>query len=161
MASQDLYIKGKLKWAKTKTPDKFGNYKVTVYLDQESLEVMRDLQSKGLKNVMQKDEDGYNMTFRRPVEKVMRGVMVGMGPVVVKNPDGTLLEDVYIGNGTDGTVKLSIYGYNVPGTGKKGIAARLEAIRVDNLVPYTIAKDFSEDEKKQQSGLDEQPAPLF
>jgi len=157
MATVDLFLKGKFKWCQTKQPDKFGNWKVTLYPDAEGLETVRGLQSKGLKNVLGKDEDGYHVTFRRPQNKKVKGELRGFTPPVVLHSDGSVCTDL-IGNGSDGYIKVEVYDYKPP-TGQMAKAARLAAIRVDNLVPY--AKDsLPKEQAREIMGLPEQK-PMF
>lgn len=155
-----VYFKGKAKWAKHTTPDKFGNWKITIYLDDEGYKKVLDLQKEGLKNVLGKDEDGNFVTFRRAQQKMIRGKVVGFAPPEVLNPDGTPLRDVLVGNGSDVTVKVEVYAYKPP-VGNPAKAARLMSIRVDNLVPFELSRDFDEDQAKQVGGLLEQPKPNF
>lgn len=155
------YWSGKCKWARTSAPDQWGNWKVTLYPTPETLEEIRELQTQGLKTTIQKDEDGYYVTLRRPQEKNYGGKIKGFAPPVVLNADGSPAGNVMIGNGSDVTVKVEVYKYNIPASnGKKGVAIRMEAIRINNLVPYE--KDsFPEDQALQVKGLDEQPQPIW
>lgn len=155
-----VYITGKLKWVRVQTPDPWNNWKVTVYPDNPSLDKIRELQAEGVKNVLKKDEDGYFVVFRRPASKTMKGKVVGFAPPEVLQKDGTPLRDVLVGNGSDGVVKLEVYSHNTPGGGKAK-AARLLALRVDNLIPFTVDKDFDPDQQKAVKDLMEQPEQLF
>ncbi len=165
MANEYIYLKGKVKWCRPSAPDPWGNWKTEQYLEGDDLERVRELQARGLKNVIKKDEDGYFTTWRRPVQKVYNGKVTGFAPPEVldgsrKLDDGSYapLRDVNIGNGSDCIIKLQIYSHKVPGGGdKKGIAARWESIRVDNLVPFEGKKDFTDIEEKQVRGLENVP----
>jgi hypothetical protein len=145
-----MYLKGIAKWCVTHAPDSWGYYKMVLYPDSDSLEKVRDLQSKGLKNVLKKDEDGYNVTWRRPQNKMMRGKQIAFTPPEVLGPDGKTPLNALIGNGSKVTVKLEVYPHNTPGGGK-AIAARLAAIKVDELVPYNT------DQKNEQAIANEEP----
>jgi hypothetical protein len=153
------YIKGKLSWVRPDKPDPWGNYKATIHPDDEGLNKIRDLQSKGLKNTLKKDEDGYNVTFRRPTQKMMKGKVVAFTPVELldgtqpKLADGSFppLRDVAVGNGSDGVIKLAVYEHATP-SGGKAVAARLEAIRIDELVPFKKT-DLSDVESRQIGDL--------
>lgn len=173
MAKTDyVYLKGKVKWFRASKPDDWGNWKTDLYLVPESLEKVRELQTassgvSGIKNTLKKDEEGYFITLRRPTAKTIRGKLVGFTPPEVLDgtktlPDGTNppLGEVAVGNGSDVTIKLSVYQHGTPGGGKAK-ACRWEAARIDNLVPYEGKSDFTEGEKEQIEGLSEQPAPLF
>lgn len=154
------FFSGKGKWVRTTAPDPWGNWKTDLYFNQESLDRYRQLHAeKGLMNRINKDDDGYYVTFKRPIEKQRRdGKKFGFAPPEVLHSDGTTpLRDTLVGNGSDITVKIELYNYNKPGGGK-GYATRLEAIRVDNLIPFDGKRDFEKDQEKQVRGLDEQPS---
>lgn len=150
-------------WARTVTPNKFGKWSVMIYLTQASYDIMMELKqnkgdTEGVKNVVSKDDDGYYCVFSRPQNKMIRGKVVGFAPPLVLQADGkSPLIDTLIGNGSDVTLKLDFYTYKKP-TGGKGSAIRLESIRVDTLIPFTMNRDFNEEEQKQVEHLDEQPA---
>lgn len=97
------------------------------------------------------------MTFRRPANKKIRGELRAFAPPNIMDKSGQLITDL-IGNGSDGIVKLEIYGFKPP-IGNPAIAARLLAIRVDNLVPYS-KESFGKDLTNTMSGLAEQK-PMF
>jgi hypothetical protein len=155
-----LFIKGKTKWFRHTTPDPWGNWKHQLWPDNDGLELVRLLQTQGLKNVLKKDEDGWFTTFRRPQQKMMRGKVVGFAPPEVLDAQGNPLRDILVGNGSDVTTKLAVYEHGTPGGGKAK-AARWEASRVDNLVPFEKDRDFEPDQEKQIRNLEDQPAPLF
>jgi hypothetical protein len=125
------------------------------------LEIIRELQTKGIKNQFKKDEDGYYIQFSRPTERKMKGKVIGMTPPLVTNKEGQPMEGVAIGNGSDGTIKLEVYQHPTP-SGGKAHAARWDALRVDNLIPFNKDTDFPDPAQKEQAkGLDEQPEQLF
>lgn len=172
--SEFLYLKGKVKWCRPSAVDQWGNWKTELYPDAASLEILKELQAPkgniaGVKTVLKKDEDGYFCTIRRPREKQYGGKAVGFAPPEVLDgsqtlPDGSNppLRDINIGNGSDATIKIVVYTHRVPGAGDaKGRAIRWEAIRIDNLVPFTGKKDFNENEEQATRGLSEQPKPRF
>jgi len=163
MAKTDyVYLQGKAKWARLQTPDPWGNWKVTLYLNPEGYNTFTQLKEEGVKNTIRKDEDGYHVVLRRPTSKEMRGKVQGFAPPEVINPDGTPLRDVLIGNGSDITVKLEVYSHKTPGGGTAK-AARLLGVRVDNLVPFELSRDFEEggDQEKMTKGLPQQPPQLW
>jgi hypothetical protein len=157
------YITGKLSWVRPDKPDPWGNYKATIHPNAESLEKVREMAAEGVKNKIGKDEDGYFVTYRRPTQKMMKGKVVAFTPVELLDgtqprlPDGSYppLRDVAIGNGSDGVIKLQVYEHGTP-SGGKAKAARLEAIRIDHLIPFTKSDRFDE-EGRQIGELDEQP----
>lgn len=156
------YIKGKLSWVRPDKPDPWGNYKATIHPDNEGLEKIRELCAEGLKNRIGKDDDGYFVTFRRPTQKMMKGKVVAFTPVELldgtqpKLADGSYppLRDVAVGNGSDGVIKLQIYEHPTP-SGGKAKAARLEAIRIDTLIPFKKT-DLSDVEARQIGELADQ-----
>jgi len=152
--TEKVFIKGKLSWVKVKAPNDWGKWTVTVHPDQASLEIIRDLQAEGLKNVLKKDDEGYYVAFSRPTQKLIKGKVIGMAPPVVVDDKGEPL-DKNIGNGSDGIVKLEVYAHGTPGGGRAK-AARLESIKVMNLVPYEPERDMNEDAKSKLEGMDKQ-----
>ena len=158
--AEEIYLKGKAKWAnRLYVPDiEYKKWGLVLYPDVASLEIIRDLQAQGVKNVLKKDDDGYYISLGRPTEKVIRGKVVPFSPPVVLDKEGNATT-VSIGNGSDVTVKIEAYAHGTPGGGKAK-AIRLQSVRIDNLVPY--AQDsFTAAEVEQTAGLAEQPAPQF
>ena len=151
--TEHIYLQGKAKWCKITAPDPWGNWKITLYPTPESLDKFKAL---GVKNHLKRDEDGDNVTFRRPSQKIIRGKTVGFSPPLVIDSNGIPLEGVLIGNGSDVTVKLDYYGFKTP-IGDTGKAVRLASIRVDNLVPFKPEADYTEDQIKAVAKLREQP----
>lgn len=164
MAKEYVYLQGKAKWCRVHTPDQYGKWKTVLYLNNDSLNIVNGLLERGLKNVLAKDEDGYNMTFSRKTQiDSVQGRPIPLPPPELLDADGkTPLRGIMVGNGSDITVKLDVYPCRPKGS-KPFVAARLEAIKVDNLIPFTGEKDFTTEEQEQVSGLDKQPAqvPLF
>jgi hypothetical protein len=156
------YVQGKLSWAKVVKPDSmYDCWTVTIHPTPESLELIRDWQAEGMKNVLKKDEDGgYFTKFRCPTKRLRKdGTMWTFEAPKVVDADGAPMDGRVIGNGTDGTLKLEVYEHGTPGGGK-AIAARLVGVRVDNLVPFNPDEDYTDEEKKEVEGLRAQP-PLF
>lgn len=164
------YFQGKSMYSKILKPDlEYRNWNQPVILTPKSYEDFMKLKEPrdegdgkraGILTECKKTEDGYMVTFKRPMEKTYGGKSQAFAPPVVLNADGTPWESgKLIGNGSDVTVKVELYGYTQPVTKKKGSAIRMESVRVDNLVPYEMKKDFSDVELQQASGLSEQPAP--
>ena len=129
--TKTYFFSGKCKWARLNIPDeKYKRYKINVYLDEAS---KKKFAESGSMLEWRRDEDGEFITFGRPESKLMRGEIVKFGPPEIVDSNGVALEE-YVGNGSDVTVKVSIYDYTF---GKKvGKGTRLEAVRVNNLVPY-------------------------
>jgi hypothetical protein len=172
MATKDVFLTGKCKWAKLTVPDaKFGDPKwsIVLYLNQPSYEQFMELKKApgGVKNVVKKDEDGYYVTLSRPTQRNYKGQIKAFIPPVVL--DGrTKLEDgsfppltEYIGNGSDVTVKCEYYSYLMQATKTTEHAIRLVSVRVDNLVPYAPKRDDTPERAEASAGMDKQPQPLF
>jgi len=162
-----ITVRGKGRWTHVQRLNKFGDWSTELYPIPEDLEVLRELQSKGLKNTMMKDEDGYYMRFKRPPKKDVKlrnGEIKTLifAPPTVAMADGTPLADgVLIGNGSDLSLVLEVYPHATPGGGK-AVAARLEGVRVDNLVPFNPQTDYqNEEEKAKVDEVTSQPERVF
>ena len=166
-------VRGKTKWFRGVTPETYKApdgrvsiaWKHTLYPDKDSLEIIRDLQAQGMKNLLKKDEDGYYINFSRPTKiKRKDGTETLMDPPQVIMADGKTKAPDNIGNGSDVTTKLEVYEHNFPGSTKKVKAARWLASRIDNLINYErpgqeFKSDefFSSSEQRAVKGLAEQP----
>jgi hypothetical protein len=157
--TQYLFLKGKGKWIRARQIDQYGSWSMVLYPDAESLKIIKQLIDKGLKNTLRKDQDGENMSFKRLPSKVIRGKLVPFANPDILNKDGEPW-DIQPGNGSDVTMKISVYEYKSP-MGAKGIAARWESVRIDNLVPFESSRDYDERQQIQIEGLKEQPPQLF
>lgn len=160
--TEEVYLQGKGKWARLINPDmKFppGKWNVVLYPNPDSLEKLRELQGRGLKNKLAKDDDGWYCNLGRPVSRMYKGVNKPFTPPVVIDKDGAPFNDP-VGNGSDLTIKLEVYEHGTPGGGK-AVAARLEKVRVDNLVPFKPDVDYKEDEAAEVAGIRIQPEQLF
>ena len=153
-----VFLQGKVKWCMTKQLNQFGKWVCTIYPNEESKAKIDQLIKDGIKNELKKDDDGYFIAFSRPPEKIDRsGRRFPLTPVEVVDKDGKAF-DGRIGNGSDCTIKLEVYGGKRPG-GLAGTykAARLAGIRVDNLVPYDPSESNNRFTVRQVEGLKEQP----
>lgn len=156
--SEFIFIQGKISWFRPKVPNKWNKWSVQIHPDDKGLEVIRDLQAKGLKNQLKKDDDGYFLNISRPVTKeTAAGRILSFKPVEVFDADGKPF-DSNVGNGSDATLKVEVYEHNTPGGGKAK-AMRWVSARIDNLVPFENARDLNEFEKEAAEGLTAQPAP--
>lgn len=156
-----VFITGKLSWVKTTAPNEWGKWTATIHPNDAGLEKIREMQTQGLKNVLKKDDDGYHCTFSRSTQMMAKGKVIGLTPPEVLQADGkTPLTGVLVGNGSDGTIKLEWYINKIPG--KLWARARLLSIKVDNLIPFELKRDFSEGQQQAVAGLAEQkPEQLF
>jgi hypothetical protein len=159
MAKRFEYWSGKAKWVRAVTPDQqYNKYSMMLYPDPPSLAKIWELKkgTGGIKNPIGKDDDGEYIRLSRPASKLMRGKIVTFAPPVVLDRDNNPLpRDTMVGNGSDVTCKVEVYGYSAPGASSKSNALRWEALRVDNLIPYT-RDDFDDGQKEQVEGLPEQ-----
>lgn len=162
-----ITVRGKCNWAHVTRLNKFGDWSVECYPCDEDLEVLRELQSKGLKNTMMKDDNGYYMRFKRPPKKDIRlrngeiKTLIFTPPTVAMADGSPLPDGVLIGNGSDLSIILEVYPHGTPGGGK-AVAARLEGVRVDNLVPFNPQTDYQDEEEKARvDEVTSQPKPVF
>lgn len=153
-ATETIDVFGKIKYIHAVNLNKYGSWSVTIYPDQKSLDIIRDLQAEGLKNVMKKDDDGYFMQFKRDPSKVMRGKVIAFTAPKVVDAEGKLFDGNKVGWGSDAIVRLEVYTHAVPNTQKRAKAARLDSIKVVNLIPFEIDKsDWTDDEKENIKDL--------
>lgn len=151
-----VYLQGKVSWFRADSPNKYNKYSTQLHPDDKSLEIIRDLQSQGLKNMLKKDEDGYFFNVSRPVTKeFLSGKIISFTPVEVFDKEGVPYNGP-VGNGSDATLKLEVYEHNTPGGGKAK-AARWVSARIDNLVPFNPGTDLTLDQIEAAKGLGEQP----
>lgn len=162
-----IKLQGKSRYSRLIHPDEMSNaWQITLYPTPESLEIIRSLQAEGIKNKMRKDDDGYHMRFSRPTSKKYRDKSglertFGLEPpeVVIRDetdPLGYKPFRDFIGDGSDVTLKLEVYGHRTP-SGGTAKAARLLGVMVDTLVPYTSQEVMSEQQQKAVAGLPDVP----
>lgn len=159
MASKWIFLQGKAKWCRPHMVNQWGDYTMQLYLTPESLDTVRELQGKGLKNLIKKDEDGWNIRLKRPSQRTFGTQVRGFAPPDVFEGDGkTPLRGINIGNGSDVTCKVEVYQYTVPGSTppQKAAAMRWAAIAVNNLVPFDAKHDMTDAEATSAEGLAEQ-----
>ena len=140
MSSEFVDVQGKIKFIHAFAFNKFDKWSITFYPTTTSLEVIRDLQAEGVKNVMKKDEDGYFISFNRDPTKLMRGKVVAFAAPKVIDKEGQPFTGG-IGRGSDATIRLEVYQHGTP-SGGKAKAARWDSVRLDNLIPYDVDKDL-------------------
>lgn len=142
MANTYETLEGTFYWTKIVDPeetpfkDKKGNlkwvWKTMFRPNADSLMKIMDLQSKGVKNQLKKDELGYYTNFNRPVKDSKDKAL--QAPRAYKADGITPLNDV-IGNGSKGRVVLELYEHKTP-NGGKAHAARLYSISITDLVVF-------------------------
>ncbi len=132
-------IEGELDWTRVVNPEEYNGKKhwsTTVHPTRDSLDVIRDLQADGIKNVVKKDDRGYYVKFSRPIQQEKKGKIVKtFQPPIVTDKDGNVIDGMKIGNGSKGVVTLDVYEHAIQGGGKAK-AARLESIQITELVEY-------------------------
>lgn len=123
------FFTGKCKWAMLdKMDEEFRCYKIDLYLDKENLKKFYD---SGCMVKIREDDEGTYVTFRRSVDKLLEGMP--QKPKKLINQDGEYIPfDQLIGNGSLVTVKVDVYNLKK----MKGTGHRLEAVAVEELVPY-------------------------
>ena len=135
-----IQLEGELNWTRVVNPEEYEGKKswsTTITLDPAGVNTVMELKAEGVKNVLKKnDKNQWYVKFSRPVE-VKRGdkVVKVLSAPVVTDMEGNVVDGLTIGNGTKGIVTLDIYEHNVKGGGKAK-AARLEAIKITELVKY-------------------------
>lgn len=132
MATKQFYFSGLITWAKRTLDDRYKNWTINLYPDDESKAAMK---ASGLQVRPKEDKDGkLYYTFRRPESKVIKGETVNFEPPsfsIVQ--DGKAIPfDGIVGNGSKGTIKVSVY--DIPATGGKG--HRYEGVLITDLVEY-------------------------
>jgi hypothetical protein len=161
MATEVVRLSGKAKYIFVLSKSQFDDWRILLYPNAESLEIIKKLKSEGVKNHLKKDDDGYNMQFKRPVVKEIKGKLITYEPPVVVDKDGNAWPPgVAIGSDSDVTIKLEVYEHGTPGGGKAK-ACRLQGIRVDNLVPYNKDVEWSAEQQALVEGLDTAPKPIW
>lgn len=135
---------GTSKWAKIQEPDaKYNNYQIDLYMDDASWRLFKKT---GLQLKTRESEDGEYVTFRRPVQKIIKGKLVELGKPAVVNPLGQAL-DILVGNGSEVCVEVSVYDTI------KGKAHTMEKVEVIGLVEYNRAIDaHAEDNSTTATG---------
>lgn len=135
-------FKGKSKWAMVhKVDEKYGNYKIDVYLDEPSLKLYNE---SGCQMKIKEDEDGSYVTFRRANSQLMGTELVVFGKPKVVNKENEEINDL-VGNGSEVVIKVEVFNT------KNGVGHRLEGVCVLDLVPY------EEKEEVKPEGLDDLP----
>lgn len=160
MASQMIDVYGKLKYVHVVNFDKFGSWSLVLYPDSKSLEKIRDLQAEGIKNIIKKDDDNqYFVKFRRDPTKPYKGKVIAFSAPKVVGPDNEPMDGTKIGWGSDAIVRLDVYEHGTP-AGGKAKAARLDSLKITNLVPFEPDRsDWTDKEKNSVSALVSQSPP--
>jgi hypothetical protein len=153
--SEEIILHGKTKFCRPYQADDYGKFSMLLYFKPESLEKFKYL---GVKTVLKKDDDGYYARISCPVQKLIKGRMVGMPPIQVIDKEGKPFHDP-IGDGSTVAVKVVYYKYTSP-LGEKGAAIRWTGLKVMEHIPFVPVDHFKEDEKAQIGSLQDLPATV-
>lgn len=137
MATQTLLLSGLVKWAKVFKENmdaKYGKYTLMFQPDKDSKALLK---SSGSRVKAHEDEDGIWYKISRDHEKTFEksGETVTFGPPKVVAADNTTPFDQLIGNNSKVTLRVDVY------DSQMGKGTRLQAVRVDELVPYEKGSD--------------------
>lgn len=138
MAVQTIYLTGEGKWCRvheSQMDTKFGEKFNMMFKPDEASKIV--LKASGSRVKPHEEEDGTWYRFSRDNKKEFKGELTTLGPPKVIDAENKPLSAI-IGNGSKLTVKLEIY------DSKYGKGTRLEAIRVDELVPYKNGENAGE-----------------
>lgn len=158
MASKLIDIHGKVKYIHAVALNKYNRWSITLYPTDESMKLLRELKSEGLKNEFQRDDDGDYMSFHRDPEKLVRGKTRAFAAPKVIDKDGNLMDGYRVGWGSDVTCRLEYY-KNGPKSPYKFAAVRWDSLRVDNLVPFEAERDLPPTEAAEVKSLKEAEEP--
>lgn len=161
MFQMKVELKGRGKWISKqykewKKPDGSVDkrWSMLFYPDPEALEEIRDLQMKGLKNSLRRDDDGVCISFGRPVERKSNGKVNVLSPPAITDADGKDVSDI-VGNGSEVTIILDVYEHSVPNSRNKSVAARWEGVIVTDLVKRPPPPT------QNNTSVEDTPEPLF
>lgn len=138
MAATQYYFSGKAEWAKV-FPSNMDNfrgksfYAIDLIVTDEEAERFR---ATGSQHKPKKESEGYSrLSLRRNQDNEANPEWGGPPKVIIESPDndGTYVDltDKLIGNGSDVTVRITVYDTNAFGKG-----TRLDVVRVDKLVEF-------------------------
>lgn len=160
----EVFLKGKIKWCKHVRPDsQYNKWSVVMYISGTELDKVREWQSMGIKNKVQKDDiEGWFITLSRKTTITVKGQEIGLEPprvfVIQHGPEGPVHVPVtdMVGNGSDGVAKCILWSSkNYPGKN-----LRWEALRIDNLIPFSKETDYP-DGGESTDNLEKEPELLF
>lgn len=146
--SEFVTLSGEFMWIRTHEPEEFQgkkSWKATIRPDQESVMKILDLQAKGCKNQLKKDDNGYYINFSRPTEKKKKTgeVFRTYNPPVVTDRSGKVISDL-VANGAKGSMKLEISSF-------KGAFGTVTTAMLDSLVLDEWQKYGSSEEAKAEA----------
>ena len=141
MATKTVYATGIIEWAKLFEPDDYNGvkaWKCAFTPNEASKEAIKEA---GVRLKWKDGEYGKFISPKRPVSKKgSEGEEYMLEPPEVMDASGKEWDpSVSIGNGSTVTIKLSVYDTRM------GKGHTLEAVRVDNHVPFVADGDFKQD----------------
>jgi len=132
-------IEGELAWVRCDKPetDPWDNtkWRATVYPTPADLPKVMDLQSKGVRNTLKKDDKGYYVNYSRPANIKTKKGNIALDKPKVYSADGKTELTEPVGNGSKGAIKLEVSTFKTP-QGGNGTRARLHSVLVKELVKY-------------------------
>lgn len=146
MSSMYEVLEGEFYWVRHKAPEEYlgkSAWKFMLRPTQESLMKIMDMQSKGVKNQLKKDDKGYYINFSRPTDKKNNktgAITQRFEPPKVFQADGITPMDELVGNGSKGKARIELYEHKTP-NGGKAHAARWDSMVVTDLVKYEGSSD--------------------
>lgn len=142
-----ITIEGELAWVRCDTPetDPWDNtkWRATVYPTPADLPKVMDLQSKGVRNTLKKDDKGYYVSYSRPAFIKTKKGKIDLDKPKVYQADGKTELGAPVGNGSKGIIKLEVRSFKTP-QGGTGHAARLHSVLIKELVEYKGKDEDSE-----------------
>lgn len=154
------YLKGTFSFVTHLQPDfrfeEGGKWSTRIHLVGAELDKFRELQAKGIKNTLKKDNDGWYATLSRKCQYIINGRSVGRDPPEVFRMEGEnkIPIKVKVGDGSTGVAKVILWrGVKYP-----GVNLRWEAIKIDSLVPFNYDDDMND---ALHELVDETPETLF
>lgn len=126
-------------WYIDRELNKWGKWALIHYPTEASLDKIRQWQTDGLKNVLKKDDKGYNIRWSCPEYKDKKdGTRMYFPQPKIVDEEGNPITSA-IGHGSEGEVRLEIY--ETTHMGQKNKNARLSGIKITKLVEYTGRKE--------------------
>lgn len=164
--NETVFIDGIFSWARVVQAEEFTDpetgkvdrfWSITIHPTNESLEIIRDLQARGIMNKMKKNDDGYYIKFKRPTEKKRKGGgKILLEAPLCLNSEKQPIDGMTIGNGSSGRIKLEVYGATTP---RRYLAARLDSVMVKDLKEYEPTRDLNSEDRNRTEGFDDRPQP--
>lgn len=162
-----LDLSGKGNYVNVTRVDDYGKWGCMLYPNPESIDKIKKMKEgwfegvEGIKNELKLDENGEYMRFGRKQKHETRTKTMVFPPPLLLDKDGkTPLQNTLVGNGSDITITIELYFFKKPNKGL-GSATRLQAIRVDNLIPYEGARDMSQSDLNAVGGMEKAPVPQW